>query len=47
MKIKFWIDADEEVIELDDDATEEEIQDEFEMWFSGCISSGWYVTEDD
>lgn len=47
MKIKFWIDADEEVIELDDNVTEEDIKMEFEMWFDGCVSCGWYVTEDD
>lgn len=47
MKIKFWIDADDEVIELDDDVTEEDIEMEFESWFNGCVSCGWYIEEDD
>ena len=47
MKIKCWIDADEKVIELDDNATEEEIEMEFDNWFNGCVSTGWYVMEDD
>jgi len=47
MKIRFWIDADYEVIEFDDDVTEEEIETEFDNWFDGCVASGWSIEEDD
>lgn len=46
MKVRFWISADDEVIELDDDMTEEDIEMEYDNWFTGCISSGWYIEED-
>ena len=47
MKVCFWIDKDEEKVELDDDMTEEEIQSEFDMWLAGVIHCGWYIEEDD
>ena len=46
MKIMFWINADEEVIEMPDDATEEEIREEFNLWFDGCVSASWDKVDD-
>lgn len=47
MKIRFWIDADDEVIELDEDVTEDEIEMEYDNWFNGHVASGWCIEEDD
>lgn len=46
MKVNFWVDAEDEVIELDDDATEEDILEEFDNWLNGSISFGWCIEED-
>ena len=45
--IKFYVDAMEEVVEFDDDATEEEIYEQFEMWLDGSMSSGWYEEDEE
>ena len=47
MKLHFWIDADDDIIELDDDLTKEEIEEEFQMWVDGSLSCGWWIEEDD
>ena len=41
-RIKFYVEAYSEVVEVEDDATEEEIQDEFESWLDGSVQYGWY-----
>lgn len=46
MKIMFWIKADKEIIEMPDDATEEEIREEFNNWFDGCVSASWDRIDD-
>ncbi len=46
MKVCFWIDADDDIIELDDDLTREEIEEEFQMWVDGSLSCGWWIEED-
>ena len=47
MKVYFWIDADNETIELDDDATENDIDDEFQSWVDGSLACGWTIEEED
>lgn len=41
-RIKFYVEAYSEVVEVEDDATEEEIMDDFENWMDGAVESGWY-----
>ena len=41
-KVKFYVEAYSEEVEFEDDATEEEIQDEFENWLDGSVQYGWY-----
>lgn len=47
MKVNFWVDGEDEIITLDDDMTEEDIEEEFQMWFNGCVSCGWGIVEED
>ena len=47
MKIIFWVDSDNETIELDDNMTEEEIQEEFDLWLNGTIHCGWSIEKED
>lgn len=52
-KVRFWLEtgfncADtNEVVEYEDDVTEEEIQEDLETWVSSMISSGYGYVEDD
>lgn len=41
-KIKFYVEAYSEEVEVEDDTTEEEIQDAFENWLDGSVNCGWY-----
>ena len=45
MEIIFWVSADKEIVEFDNNATEEEIQEEFALWLDGAIQYGWYKKE--
>lgn len=47
MKVNFWVDGEDEIITLDDDMTEEDIEEEFQMWFNGCVSCGWTIVKED
>lgn len=47
MKIKFIINADEDIVELDDNATEEEIVNELMDWVKRCVRYNWEIIEED
>ena len=47
MKVNFWVNGEDEIITLDDDMTEEDIEEEFQMWFNGSVSCGWAIVEED
>jgi hypothetical protein len=42
--VHFYVTNDDEYIAFDDDATESEIQTEFENWLDGAVDYGWYET---
>ena len=45
MKVRFYIEEAEEVVDIDDDATDEEIQEYYDMWFNGNAEGSWNVEE--
>lgn len=47
MKVNFWINGEDEILTLDDDITEEDIEEEFQAWFNGSVSCGWIIVEED
>lgn len=47
MRIYVWIDFDEEYIDLDDNATDEEIENEFQSWVNGVLHCGYTIVDED
>ena len=45
--VHFYVIETDEYLKFNDSATEEEIQDEFEMWLDGAVEYGWYITDDE
>lgn len=46
-RIKLWVETGyEEIIEVDDDATDEEIDEEARMFLFDNISYGWYEVDE-
>ena len=45
-KVKFSVDADELVVELPDNYTEEDIWKTFQAWLDSMVSLGWYFIEE-
>lgn len=51
-KVKFWASNGyypdrEEIVEYDDDVTDEEIDNDYESWYGNVIESGWHFVEDE
>jgi hypothetical protein len=46
-KITFYVEAEVEDIEVQDNASDNEIRAEYDMWMDGTVRTGWYENYDD